>query len=149
MTLLIPGFNDSDDELRRLTEFVAGVSPDIPWHVTAFHRDYKMTSPEDTTADDLLRAAEIGKEAGLRYIYPGNLPGMVGDGENTYCRHCRELLIKRYGYLVEEYRITAQGCCPSCGSAVPGRWASGFEGQTTSHPFFPHRRSRLVTILNQ
>jgi len=149
VTLLIPGFNDSDDELRRLTEFVAGVSPDIPWHVTAFHRDYKMTSPEDTTADDLLRAAEIGKEAGLRYIYPGNLPGMVGDGENTYCRHCRELLIKRYGYLVEEYRITAQGCCPSCGSAVPGRWASGFEGQTTSHPFLPHRRSRLVTILNQ
>jgi pyruvate formate lyase activating enzyme len=149
VTLLIPGFNDSDDELRRLTEFVAGVSPDIPWHVTAFHKDYKMTSPEDTTADDLLRAAEIGKEAGLRYIYPGNLPGMVGDGENTYCRHCRELLIKRYGYLVEEYRVTAQGCCPSCGSAVPGRWASGFEGQITSHPFLPHRRSRLVTILNQ
>ena len=149
VTLLIPGFNDSDDELRRLTEFVAEVSPDIPWHVTAFHKDYKMTSPEDTTAADLLRAAAIGKEAGLRYIYPGNLPGMVGDGENTYCRRCRELLIKRYGYLVEEYRITAQGCCPSCGSAVPGRWASGFEGQITSHPFLPHRRSHLVTILNQ
>ena len=149
VTLLIPGFNDSDDELHRLTEFVAGVSPDIPWHVTAFHKDYKMTNPEDTTADDLLRAAEIGSEAGLRYIYPGNLPGMVGDGENTYCQHCRELLIKRYGYLVEEYRITAQGCCPSCGSTVPGRWSEGFEGQITSHPFLPHRRSRLVTILNQ
>src|SRR5205823_2462420 len=73
VTLLIPGFNDSDDEIRRLTEFVAGVSPDIPWHVTAFHQDYKMTDPPDTTAEGLLRAAEIGKQSGLRHIYPGNL----------------------------------------------------------------------------
>ena len=77
VTLLIPGFNDSDDELRRLTAFLASVSPDIPWHVTAFHQDYKMTSPADTRPDDLLRAAAIGREAGLRYIYAGNLPGRV------------------------------------------------------------------------
>ncbi len=77
VTLLIPGFNDSDEELRRLTEFVAGVSVDIPWHVTAFHRDYKMTSPEDTRAEDLVRAAGIGRAAGLRYVYCGNLPGRV------------------------------------------------------------------------
>ncbi len=70
VTLLIPGFNDSPDELKRLTEFVASVSPDIPWHVTAFHGDYKMTDPENTTADMLLAAADIGRASGLRYIYP-------------------------------------------------------------------------------
>ena len=80
VTLLIPGFNDSDDELRRLTEFLAGISPDIPWHVTAFHGDYKMQNDvaRDTNVDDLLRAAEIGRNSGLRYIYAGNLPGLVG-----------------------------------------------------------------------
>ena len=75
VTLLIPGFNDSDDELRGLTRFLASVSPDIPWHVTAFHKDYKMDDPDNTRPEDLLRAAEIGKQAGLRYIYAGNLPG--------------------------------------------------------------------------
>ena len=148
VTLLIPGFNDSDDELRRLAEFLVGVSPDIPWHVTAFHKDYKMTSPHDTTAEDLLRAADIGKRAGLRYIYPGNLPGKVGQRENTVCLGCGALLIKRYGYLVQDYRLTAEGRCPSCNRALPGRWASRFEGQIAAHPFLPHRRSALVTILN-
>ena len=79
VTLVIPGFNDSDDELRRLAEFLFSVSPDIPWHVTAFHRDYKMTVPENTSADTLMRAAEIGRRAGLQYVYAGNLPGQVGD----------------------------------------------------------------------
>jgi pyruvate formate lyase activating enzyme len=148
VTLLIPGFNDSDDELRRLVEFLVGVSPDIPWHVTAFHKDYKMTSPHDTTPEDLLRAADIGKRAGLRYIYPGNLPGKVGHRENTFCFGCGALLIKRYGYLVQEYRLTAEGRCPSCNRALPGRWASRFEGQIAAHPFLPHRRSALVTILS-
>lgn len=148
VTLLIPGFNDSNDELRRLTEFLAGISVDIPWHVTAFHKDYKMTSPDDTTPEDLLRAADIGKSAGLRYIYPGNLPGMVGDRENTYCHHCGELLIKRYAYMVEGYRLTSEGACPACRTSLPGRWARKFEGQITDHPFLPRRRSRLVTILN-
>jgi pyruvate formate lyase activating enzyme len=77
VTLLIPGFNDSDDELRTLAAFLADVSVDIPWHVTAFHQDYKMTSPADTRPEDLQRAAAIGREAGLRYIYAGNLPGRV------------------------------------------------------------------------
>jgi pyruvate formate lyase activating enzyme len=95
VTLVIPGFNDSDDELTRLAEFLAGVSPDIPWHVTAFHKDYKMTDPENTSAETLIRAAEIGKKAGLRYVYAGNLPGEVGDLENTRCPSCRELLIER------------------------------------------------------
>jgi len=149
VTLLIPGFNDSDDELRRLTEFLAGISPHIPWHVTAFHKDYKMTSPEDTRPEGLLRAAEIGKGAGLRYIYAGNIPGMVGDLEDTHCHNCGKTLIKRYSYLVEDYRLSPEGCCPFCGAAIPGKWAAKFDGQITSHPFLPRRASRLVTILSQ
>src|SRR3989449_1306114 len=91
VTLLIPGFNDSRDELVRLTSFVAEVSPDIPWHVTAFHKDYRMTGPQNTTADMLLRAAEIGRAAGLRYVYAGNLPGEVAGLEDTRCASCGEM----------------------------------------------------------
>lgn len=149
VTLLIPGFNSSDDELRRLTEFIAGISPGIPWHVTAFHKDYKMTGPEDTQPEDLLRAAEIGRNAGLRFVYAGNLPGRVADLEDTCCHHCGKTLIQRYSYLVEDYRLTPAGCCPYCGTVVPGRWSARFEGQITAHPFLPHRASRLVTILNR
>ena len=76
VTLLIPGFNDSDDELPRLTEFLASVSPDIPWHVTAFHKDYKMTDPADTRAGGpAARGGDRRSEPGLRYVYAGNLPG--------------------------------------------------------------------------
>ena len=89
--------NDSDGELTRLAEFLAGVSLDIPWHVTAFHKDYKMTDPENTSAETLVRAAEIGKKAGLRYVCAGNLPGKVGDLENTSCPNCKTLLIERFG----------------------------------------------------
>jgi pyruvate formate lyase activating enzyme len=149
VTLLIPGFNDSDDELRRLTGFLAGISPDIPWHVTAFHQDYKMTSPHDTTPEDLFRAAQIGKKAGLRFIYAGNIPGAVGDLENTRCHACGQTLIQRYSYLVEDYRLTADGRCFSCAAVIPGRWAPQFDGQITSVPFLPRRASRLVTILKQ
>jgi len=151
VTLLIPGFNDSDDELRRLTAFVAEVSPDIPWHVTAFHTDYKMQGDgqRDTTVEDLLRAAEIGRESGLRYIYAGNLPGMVGQWEDTRCRHCSETLIRRYGYLIEDYRLTPDGRCPKCAHQLPGRWSAQFDGQITDRPFLPHKRSRLFTITSR
>jgi pyruvate formate lyase activating enzyme len=148
VTLLIPGFNDSDEELHGLTEFLASVSPDIPWHVTAFHKDYKMSGPPNTTAKDLLRAAEIGKKNGLRYIYAGNLPGRVGELEDTKCQHCGELLIKRYGYFIQDYQLTPEGSCPRCESPVPGRWASKFGGQITDRPFSPHRSSDFVTISN-
>ncbi len=149
VTLLIPGFNDSPEELRRLTEFLAGISIDIPWHVTAFHGDYKMTSPRDTRAEDLLRAAEIGRAAGLRYIYAGNLPGMVGEWEDTHCAHCGATVIERRGYHIDEYRLTPDGRCPDCATAIPGRWSAKFDGQIASHPFLPHSRSHLVTILNR
>ena len=147
VTLIIPGFNDSDDELTRLAEFVAGVSPDIPWHVTAFHKDYKMTDPANTSVETLERAAEIGRKAGLRYVYAGNLPGRVGDLENTRCPQCRTLLIERYGYFISAYHLTAEGACPKCGTSIPGRWAPAFQGQITDRPFLPRGRS-LISILN-
>ena len=148
VTLLIPGFNDSTAEIRQLTEFVAGVSPDIPWHVTAFHQDYKMKDSRDTQPEDLLRAAEMGKQSGLRYVYAGNLPGQVGDWENTRCATCSSLLVQRFGYFIQDYRINPQGQCSGCGEPVPGRWAPKFEGQVADRPFSPHRGPRLVTILN-
>ncbi|HEV2022115.1 MAG TPA: AmmeMemoRadiSam system radical SAM enzyme [Terriglobales bacterium] len=147
VTLVIPGFNDSDDELTRLAEFLAGVSPDIPWHVTAFHKDYKMTDPQNTSVETLLRAAEIGRKAGLRYVYAGNLPGRVGDLENTRCHNCHTLLIERYGYFISGYHLTAEGACPKCGTKIPGRWARQFQGQITDRPFLPRSRS-LISILS-
>jgi pyruvate formate lyase activating enzyme len=149
VTLLIPGFNDSDDELKKLTEFLANISPHIPWHVTAFHQDYKMVSPEDTRPEDLLRAAEIGREAGLRYIYCGNLPGRVGQFEDTHCHQCGETLIRRSGYLIEEYKLTPEGNCPACRAAIPGRWSQKFDGQIATAPFLPRRHAQFVKILTR
>lgn len=121
VTLVVPGFNDSDKEIREIARFVAGVSPDIPWHVTAFHKDYKMTEPDNTPAKTLLRAAGIGASEGLRFVYSGNLPGRTKNLENTYCPDCDELLVERVGFNVLQNRIQT-GSCPSCGSGIPGRW---------------------------
>ncbi|HYR74936.1 MAG TPA: AmmeMemoRadiSam system radical SAM enzyme [Pyrinomonadaceae bacterium] len=123
VTLVIPGFNDSADELKRAADFIAAVSPDIPWHVTAFHQDYRMTENANTTAAQLIRACEIGRAAGLRYIYAGNLPGCVGRWENTYCPSCDELLVERYGYLIRQMKVTPAGKCPACGENIPGIWS--------------------------
>ena len=122
VTLVVPGFNDSDDELRRIAEFLAGISPDIPWHVTAFHKDYKMTGPPNTPPETLMRAAEIGRRAGLHYVYAGNLPGELGDLEDTRCHHCGATLVRRMGFHVTENRMKGRATCPDCGGAVPGRW---------------------------
>jgi pyruvate formate lyase activating enzyme len=149
VTLLIPGFNDSDDELKRMAEFLCSVSPDVPWHVTAFHQDYKMTSPDDTRPADLLRAAAIGRDAGLRYVYAGNLPGQVSELEDTRCAQCGELLIERYGYSIRQYRLTAEGNCPACHAALPGRWSRQFDGQIASRPFLPRQHAPLVKILTR
>jgi pyruvate formate lyase activating enzyme len=146
VTLLIPGFNDSRNELNRLTTFLASISFDIPWHVTAFHGDYKMQEPDNTTAEMLLTAADIGRANGLRYVYAGNLPGEVGDLEDTHCARCGDLLIARRGYFVRQYRVTADGGCPRCGTAVPGRWDSRFGGQRTARPFVPGSRTLLKTL---
>jgi len=123
VTLVIPGFNDSVDELRRAAAFIASVSRDIPWHVTAFHQDYRMTENANTTAEQLIAACEIGRDAGLRFVYAGNLPGRVGRWENTYCPSCDELLVERFGYLIRQMRVTSEGKCPSCRSVIPGIWS--------------------------
>jgi len=121
VTLVVPGFNDSDDELTQIAEFVAGVSCDIPWHVTAFRPDYKMTEPGRTPVETLLRAYEIGKVAGLKFVYPGNVHGGVGSRESTHCSRCERVLIRRRGFVVEENRMTG-GVCPFCNETIPGVW---------------------------
>lgn len=122
VTLLIPGFNDSNEEIERLAAFIASVSPDIPWHSTAFHKDYKMTDPDNTPAETLVRAAEIGRKNGLRYIYAGNLPGRVNEWENTYCPSCHTLLIERDGFTILQNRLDPKGACPGCRTPIPGFW---------------------------
>jgi len=122
LTLLVPGWNDSEAELRSITRFIASISPEIPWHVTAFHKDYRMTEPANTTVADLVRAAEIGASEGLQFVYAGNLPGRVGEWENTRCPGCRRTLIERCGFSVRDYRLTPEGRCPSCGRRIPGIW---------------------------
>lgn len=123
VTLVIPGFNDSDEDLGDAARFIAGVSPDIPWHVTAFHPDYRMQAAGPTSAQTLLRAARLGVDAGLHFVYAGNLPGRMPEWETTRCPACRAALVTRTGFWVDTYRITAAGGCPECGAAVPGRWA--------------------------
>ncbi|MBV9125108.1 MAG: AmmeMemoRadiSam system protein B, partial [Planctomycetes bacterium] len=122
VTLVIPGFNDSDEELHQAARFLASISRDIPWHVTAFHKDYKMTGPDPTPASTLVRAAEIGTAEGLRFVYAGNLPGQVGPWEDTRCPSCGTTVIERFGYLIRSYNLTAEGRCPQCQKHVPGIW---------------------------
>ncbi|MCP5110196.1 MAG: AmmeMemoRadiSam system radical SAM enzyme, partial [bacterium] len=102
VTLVVPGFNDSDDELQQMAAFLSDVSDEIPWHVTAFHRDYKMTEPDDTPPETLERAAAIGRQAGLRYVYAGNLPGRLQGLEDTRCHACGNRLVRRVGFRVQE-----------------------------------------------
>jgi pyruvate formate lyase activating enzyme len=123
LTLVIPGFNDSNEELWDLARYVRSVSPDIPWHVTAFHPDYKMTDRGRTPADTLRRAAEIGLEAGLHYVYTGNLPGQIEEWENTRCPQCQTTLIKRMGFIVRDNVLARTGgVCPTCSTRIPGLW---------------------------
>jgi len=119
----VPGFNDSDEELRDIARFLVSVSTDIPWHVTAFHPDYKMTEPDPTGIATLLRAAELGRGEGLHFVYAGNLPGHVRNWENTYCPGCNALLVERVGFRVLANRL-AGGNCPACRRAIPGVWAA-------------------------
>ncbi|MBL7214259.1 MAG: AmmeMemoRadiSam system radical SAM enzyme [Phycisphaerae bacterium] len=117
-TLIVPGENDSDEELRSIAEFIAKeASVDVPWHVSRFYPQYKMDDTQPTEAKALERAYDIGRQAGLRYVYIGNLPG--GRAESTFCHSCGALLIERQGYqiqnnFIEDYR------CPKCGAEIAG-----------------------------
>lgn len=119
-TLVISGLNDSDTELRDIAHFIKEVGAGIPWHVSAFHPTYKMLDRPSTPVDTLLKARQIGLEAGLRYVYTGNIPGE--GGESTYCYECDELLIERIGYAIRKNQVQ-DGCCPKCGAPIDGVWS--------------------------
>jgi pyruvate formate lyase activating enzyme len=119
-TLLIPGLNDSEDELQAMAEWLAGVDPGIVWHISAFHPDYEMLDRPRTPKLALARAYDIGKQAGLHYVYVGNV--MDADRESTYCPQCGQKLIQRRWYSVKEL-WTERGVCPQCGHAVAGVWS--------------------------
>lgn len=122
VTLVVPGLNDSEEELADMARFVASLGRDVPWHVTAFHPDYRMTDLEATDESGLLRAAAIGRSAGLRYVYAGNRPGRVGRLEDTACPGCGEWLVERRGFRVRTADGFGPGICPGCGSRIPGIW---------------------------
>lgn len=120
-TLVIPGLNDSDEELRAAAEWLASVDPQMPWHVTAFYPTYKMQDRPRTPASTLERAHSIGKAAGLHHVYVGNIPDPTR--ENTYCPQCKTLLIERLGYHIHAH-WQEPGKCPTCGTLIPGVWKS-------------------------
>lgn len=116
-TLIIPGYNDDEEQLRGIAAFIKGVGVGIPWHVTAFYPAYKLLDVPLTPVESLRKAREIGKKAGLRYVYEGNVPGE--GGENTYCYSCGETVIKRYGFEIIE-NIVIDGKCPKCKNLIDG-----------------------------
>jgi pyruvate formate lyase activating enzyme len=119
-TLLLPDENDSEEELKRLADFlVAKAGPDFPWHISRFYPQYKYTDSIPTPSKSLQRAYEIGKQAGLHYVYLGNVPG--SKQENTYCYKCGNLLIERVGYNVTANNIK-DSSCPDCGTKIAGVW---------------------------
>jgi len=122
VTLIVPDMNDSTEELMDAGRFIASVSADIPWHVTAFHPNYQMSDKGSTPVKTLLRAAEIGQEAGLHFVYAGNLPGQVSTYENTFCPTCSSTLIERLGYIITGYHLNNEGACPKCGHSITGIW---------------------------
>lgn len=117
-TLVVPGVNDSPEELTGIAGFLAGLDKNIPWHLSRFHPDYNFTDQQATPAETLRQAGELGRAAGLNYVYIGNLRG---EGNHTHCQNCRKLLIKREGFSLLEYNIE-KGKCPDCGNLIPGRF---------------------------
>jgi pyruvate formate lyase activating enzyme len=120
VTLLIPGYNNSKKEISEIASFIKNISEFIPWHITAFHPDYKMLSCSSTSSASLSEAVEIGKQTGLKYIYTGNISSLR-EYENTYCFECGNLLIERYGYNVRRNIITGNAC-PECKTLIHGCW---------------------------
>jgi pyruvate formate lyase activating enzyme len=117
-TLVVPGMNDGEDELRDIARFLADVDPTLPWHISRFHPDYRYTEAPPTPVAVLRRAREIGREAGLAFVYVGNV---AREGEDTLCPGCGRTLVKRRGFGIEANAI-ASGACPSCGATIAGRF---------------------------
>jgi pyruvate formate lyase activating enzyme len=117
-TLVVPGANDSEEELRSIAEFIVKeAGEEVPWHISRFHPQYKHQDGGSTPMSKIEQAYEIGKEAGLRYVYPGNVPGMKA--ESTFCYSCGRVLIERSGYRILQNYIE-NSCCPDCGSKIDG-----------------------------
>jgi pyruvate formate lyase activating enzyme len=119
-TLLIPGLNDSTEELKGLAGFLSNLDPDIPWHISRFHPSYRLMNVRLTPPESIQRARDIGYEAGLKYVYTGNLPG--DEGEKTFCHECKELLVDRFGFYVRK-NVIKNNQCPKCKAQIPGVWA--------------------------
>ena len=117
-TLIIPGYNDSQEEIKEIANFIKGLGAETPWHISRFFPTYKLLDASPTPISTLKRARELGKEIGLRYIYTGNIPG--DEGENTYCYNCGKLVIKRFGFEVLENRLK-DSRCPFCSTPIDGR----------------------------
>lgn len=118
-TLIIPGWNDSEQELREIARFIKGIDPGMPWHVSAFRPTYKMTDRPITPVATLKKAREIGIEEGLHYVFEGNVPGL--GGENTFCPSCKAEIITRFGFSISSIKME-NGKCPHCGEAIKGIW---------------------------
>jgi pyruvate formate lyase activating enzyme len=116
-TLLIPGLNDSNEELREIAAFIASLGIETPWHISRFHPQYLMMDMPATPSSSIHHAVETGKSEGLKYVYSGNLPG--DSGENTFCSVCGRLLIERYGFSVKKIELR-ESACPSCGALLDG-----------------------------
>ncbi|MCD6295078.1 MAG: AmmeMemoRadiSam system radical SAM enzyme [Deltaproteobacteria bacterium] len=118
-TLLIPGLNDKPEELKDLARFLVNLDPGIPWHISRFHPTYRLMHIPSTPVETIQRARDLGYDAGLQYVYTGNIHG--DEGENTFCHSCKTLLINRTGFFVNENRIE-NNRCTICGKEIPGRW---------------------------
>jgi pyruvate formate lyase activating enzyme len=118
-TLLIPGLNDSEEELRDIASFIRSVDPAMPWHVSRFHPIYRMTDRPATPVSSIQKAREIGLAEGLQFVYPGNIPG--DDGESTFCPTCGKRVIQRWGFIVRSMDVR-DGKCGFCGGRIPGVW---------------------------
>ena len=117
-TLLVPGQNDSEDEIKALADFIVNnAGEDVPWHISRFHPQYKYLDSESTPLDSMERAYDIGKSAGLRYVYLGNVPG--SKSESTFCYNCGRMLIERVGYHIAANNIK-NSKCPGCGTGIAG-----------------------------
>jgi len=119
-TLIIPGYNDSEDDLRNIAQFIKSVDPSMPWHVTQFYPTYELTDVPRTPVKTLRWARQMGLDIGLKYVYEGNIPGE--GGENTYCPNCKELLIRRFGFSISENKVK-NGKCFNCGMLIGGIWS--------------------------
>ena len=116
-TLVIPTYNDSEEELKGIARFILELGADVPWHITQYYPTYKLNDQPRTPVETLVKARKIGHDMGLRYVYVGNVP--AGEGENTYCYRCGNLLIGRAGFYITEYHVK-NGKCANCGARTDG-----------------------------